>query len=262
MMNLPLAGKRVAITRAVQQSGELIEQLKALGASPIITPTIRIAPLEDYSELDSAIQKLSSYHWLIVTSVNGVQSLFTRMKNLEIDFEALKSLHIGAIGPATSHALAEQGVIAEFVPPKYVAESILDTIGPVANQHILLPRADIAREALSAGLRERGAIVTELAAYRTIPGEGIPKLARLLQIQEIDAITFTSSSTVRYLLEGWRLSGLSLDDIYPLFENVAIACIGPITAATVRQVGLSVSVEADEYTRDGLVTALVQYFGR
>src|SRR5690242_9622769 len=161
----PLSGKRIAITRPAAQSRALIAQLQALGAEPLVCPAIAIAPLADYSALDAAIARLAAYDWLIVTSVNGVHTLLARMAEVGVDQGALEQLKIGAIGPATAQALGQYGLRATFMPSAYVAEAILEEIGDVAGQRILLPRADIAREQLASGLRERGAQVDEIAAY-------------------------------------------------------------------------------------------------
>jgi len=258
----PLQGKRIVITRPVAQAGDLIARLCALGAEPIACPAIAIAPPADYAPLDRAIARLAEYDRLLVTSANGVRALLERMAALGQDAARLRRLAIGAIGPATARALAEYGLQAGFVPTSYVAEAILHEIGDVDGQRILLPRADIARDALAVGLRAQGAFVDEIAAYRTVPGPGAPALAARLRVQEIDAITFTSSSTVRYLLDGLESVGLSRPDARVLLLRAAILCIGPITAATAREEGLRVDTVAHEYTGDGLVAALVEWFAR
>jgi uroporphyrinogen-III synthase len=257
----PLQGKRIAITRPGPQARNLIDRLNALGAIAVATPTIAIAPPADYAPLDYAITRLADYNWIIATSANGVQALCDRMATLGVNGEALHGRKIGAIGPATAQAFAEQGITPDFIPSTYVAEGILEEIGDVAEQRILLPRADIAREVLAAGLRERGALVNEIAAYRTVPGDGIVHLARLLRDQALDAITFTSSSTVRYLIEGLAAQGLNQTDTRDLLQHIDIICIGPITTSTANEEGLRVSAVAHEYTSDGLVAALVRHFG-
>jgi uroporphyrinogen III methyltransferase/synthase len=236
-------------------------RLRELGAEPIACPAIAIAPPADYTALDAAIGNLNRYDRLILTSANGVRALLGRMAELERDIAPLRRLSIGAIGPATARALEEHGLQAGFVPTAYVAEAILDEIGDVAGQRILLPRADIAREALAVGLRAKGALVDEIAAYRTVPGHGARELGAVLRAKALDAITFTSSSTVRYLLDGLAASGLERAEACALLQRSVVACIGPITAATARAEGLRVDVEASEYTSDGLVAALVEWFG-
>jgi uroporphyrinogen-III synthase len=260
MSDRPLAGRRIAITRAEEQASGLAEHLRALGAEPLVCPAIAIVAPVEFGPLDQAIARLDTYDWLIVTSANGAHALVGRMAALGRSVEALARLAIGAIGPATAEALAEYGLVASFMPSAYVAESILAEIGDVAGKRILLPRADIARETLAAGLRERGACVEEIAAYRTVPGAGANRLAALLPLGVLDALTFTSSSTVRYLLDGLEQAGLSRFDAVALLNNTAIVCIGPITAATAREQGLRIAAVAEEYTAAGLVAALLAWF--
>jgi uroporphyrinogen-III synthase len=260
MNERPLLGKRIVVTRAEDQAAGLLERLRALGAEPVACPAIAIAPPEDFAPLDAAIARLADYDWLIVTSANGVRALLGRMAELGQDPTPLRQLTIGAIGPATAEALAEHGLAPGFVPTTYVAEAILAEIGDVAGQRILLPRADIAREALAVGLRAKGAIVDEVAAYRTIPGGGARTLAGLLRAHAVDAITFTSSSTVRYTLEGLQVAGMGRPEARTLLEGVTVVCIGPVTAATAREAGLHVDAIARTYTTEGLVEALVERF--
>jgi uroporphyrinogen-III synthase len=258
----PLHGKRIVVTRPEAQADGLATRLRELGAEPIVCPAIAIAPPADYAPLDAAIARLDTYDRLIVTSANGVRALLGRIAELGRSSAVLRRTPIGAIGPATARALEEHGLRAGFVPTAFVAEAILDEIGDVAGQRILLPRADIAREALAAGLRAKGAFVDEIAAYRTVPADGARQLVAPLKRQEIDAITFTSSSTVRYLLDGLEAAGLERAAARALLQRATIACIGPITAATAREEGLRVDVEAREYTGDGLAVALVEWFGQ
>jgi uroporphyrinogen-III synthase len=258
----PLHGKRIAVTRAEEQASGLIERLRALGAEPVACPAIAIVAPADFAPLDAAIARLDAYDWLIVTSANGAHALLDRMAGLGKSVTALAHLAIGAIGPATASALAQRGLHASFIPTAYVAEAILAEIGDMAGRRILLPRADIAREALAVGLREKGATVDEIAAYRTVPGPGARELADLLRAGSPDAITFTSSSTVRYLLGGLAEAGLARPDACALLNSAAIVCIGPITAATARDEGLRVDAVAREYTTEGLVAALVEWFGQ
>jgi len=255
-----LEGKRIVVTRAEEQASGLVDQLRALGAEPIVCPAIAFAPPADFAPLDAAIAGLGQYDWLIVTSANGVRTLLDRIADRGLSAAALARLKIGAIGPATADALAARGLQAGFLPSAYVAEAILAEIGDVAGQRILLPRADIAREALVVGLRAKGATVDEIAAYRTVPGPGARDLAERLRAQALDAITFTSSSTVRYLLDGLEQAGIDRAEARTLLNETAIVCIGPITAATASEQGLRVDAVAQEYTAEGVVGALVEWF--
>ncbi len=258
----PLQGKHIAVTRAEEQSAGLLARLDALGATAVACPAIAFAPPADFAALDAAIGRLEHYDWLIVTSANGVRALLDRMAALGRHPIELAHLVIGAIGPATANVLAERGLQAGFVPSAYVAESLLTEIGDMAGKRILLPRADIARATLAVGLRALGATVDDIAAYRTVPGPGALTLAGALRAKTLDAITFTSSSTVRSLLDGLQQAGISPAEARTLLNATTIVCIGPITAATASEQGLRVDAVAQEYTAEGVVDALVEWFAQ
>ncbi|MBF6612107.1 MAG: uroporphyrinogen-III synthase [Chloroflexi bacterium] len=257
---LPLKGKRIVVTRAREQSASLVEQLRGLGALPVECPAIRIAPLRDFARLDAAIEELASYDWVIFTSVNGVRAVASRMAELGKDAAVLATRKVAAIGPATRARLEELGLAPTFMPDSYVAEAIIEQIGDVGGCRLLLPRADIARHALAQGLRERGALVDEVAAYKTVHGEGAAALLDLLRSASVDAVTFTSSSTVRYTISSLTQAGAGEQEAANLMNSAAVVCIGPITAATAAECGLNVTAVAEEYTANGLVEALVQLF--
>jgi uroporphyrinogen III methyltransferase / synthase len=247
-----LAGKRVLITRPRAQAEGFVERLAELGAVPVIFPTIEIAPLEDTSRLDRAIAELGVYRWVIFTSVNGVAAFWQRLIDLGKDKTSLNSPRIAAIGPATARALREKGIQPDFVPQEYVAEAIAPGLGEVRGQRILLLRAEIARKALVTELEKRGAIPEEIAVYRTLPTR--PDAQAMAGLEKgVDIATFTSSSTVRYFFEilGERAQAV--------LAGAAIACIGPITAETAQEYGLTVDITAGEYTVDGLIQALIRY---
>jgi uroporphyrinogen-III synthase len=267
--HLPLAGKRIVVTRTREQAAGLVARLQALGATPIGFPVISIAPLKDTSLLDEAIARLDAYDWVIFTSVNGVQAFAERLAALDVNVERLwhpgGTRKLGAIGPATRSAIEKLGCEVAFMPDTYVAEAILDQIGDLAGQRVLLPRADIAREALASGLRQKGAVVDEVAAYHTVPprtedGATTTALLDLLKAGSVDAITFTSSSTVRHTVDGLAAAAQDEATAVRLLGQTALACIGPITATTLEEYGLLATVVAKEYTVNGLVDALVQLF--
>jgi uroporphyrinogen III methyltransferase/synthase len=252
--NRPLFGKRILVTRAREQASELARRLAELGAEPIEFPTIRIAPLDDYAQLDAALAQ--KYDWVIFTSVNGVRFVWERLTALGRDARAFADTHLAAIGSATAEALARHGLRADFVPREYVAEAIVEQIGEVAGQRVLLPRADIARETLAHDLRARGAHVDDVAAYRTIITDASDPRAQDIRAQlergEIDVITFTSSSTVRGFVNAIQFPISNL-------QSLIVACIGPVTVHTARELGLRVDVVAEEHTIAGLVAALVEF---
>jgi len=247
----PLAGKRVVITRPRAQAGALAEKLAALGAQPIVFPTIEIAPMDDAGPLEAALRQLESYQWVVFTSANGVAAFWERLNGGA--GSGLGGLRFAAVGPATARALQKRGATAAFIPDEYVAESLAAGLGDVAGRRILLPHAELAREVLADELRQRGATVDEIAVYRTLPAA--PDPAGLAELKRgVEAVTFTSGSAARNFA---ALAGLPAAGPRP-----AVACIGPVTAAVARQAGLPVDVVAAEFTLDGLVAALAGYFAQ
>ena len=254
----PLFGRRALITRSRTQASHLRTLLEELGAEPLELPTIEIAPLEDYAELDAALARhsnLNSGYWLIFASANAVDAVFARLETAGRDARALAGATIGAIGPATAAALAQRGLRADFIPQTSVSEAVVAELAGRnwAGVPVLLPGADIGRDALARGLADRGAQVERVTAYRTLTPQGAGKEARRLLEQGVDVITFTSSSTVRNLLN-------LLEGDKGLLESALIACIGPVTAAAARELGLRVDLVAAEHTVEGLVEALVNHY--
>lgn len=253
MTDLPLAGKRVLVTRPPHQAGTFSDKLRALGAEPVEFPTIGIAPAEDTGPLDEAIAKIESYDWVIFTSTNAIAPFWERLKTAGKDARALANARIGAIGPKTAAKLETIGLLADFMPDTYVAEAIVEQIGDVKRQHILLPRSHIARAALVEGLQAQGADVNEVTAYRTVAGDPLDEAWQRLQAGQIDVATFTASSTVRNFIEM-----LDDDNAGAILDTATVACIGPITAGTAREHGIRVDVVAEEHTIDGLIEAIIR----
>ncbi|MGE5508820.1 MAG: uroporphyrinogen-III C-methyltransferase [Chitinophagales bacterium] len=269
--NQPLFGRRVVVTRARAQASRLSEALAGLGAEPLEFPAIRVAPPRDEAPLAQAAAEAGTYQWAVFTSANGVEAFFAALGKLGKDARAFGGVRVAAIGSETAAALLRHGLIADAVPDEFRAEGLLEALPEdLGGQRILLARAAEAREVLPQELRRRGAVVDEVAAYQTVAGEGgarAHELVAALTAGEVDAVTFTSSSTVRFFLaqlgeaaapgapEADRLAAARR-----LLEGVALASIGPITTETARQLGLSIDVEAAEYTIPGLVAALVEHF--
>jgi uroporphyrinogen III methyltransferase/synthase len=252
-----LAGRRIVVTRAREQAGDLVRALERRGAEVITAPTIRIEPLTDLQPLRAALADLSRYGWIVFTSRNTVDIVCDRMPAWGLEPASLSRAAIAAIGPATAAALARCGAPPALVPERYVAEAVVAAMARVAElagTRILLPRALDARDALPDGLRARGAVVDVIPVYRTVPATGDGSaLAREILAGRYDAITFTSSSTVRHFV---TLVGRAA----ATSGRFATAVIGPVTAATARELGVRVDVEAAEYTAPGLVAALERHF--
>jgi uroporphyrinogen III methyltransferase/synthase len=260
MNNGPLVGKTILITRAREQSVEFSTKLRNLGAGVIEFPTIEIIPPSSWEGLDRAINQLKSYDWIIFTSANGVIFFWDRLKEKGKNHSLLSSLKVCAIGPATADQLKKKGARVEYIPKEFVAEAILKGFEKtdIRGKNILIVRAKKARDVLPRGLRRMGAEVDVAEAYRTVkPKEGARRLKKVLTEKKIDAITFTSSSTVNHFAK--LLKGL---DLKKLFKDVAIACIGPITARTAKGWGMKVHIQPKEYTVPALAQAIAEYFGR
>ncbi len=254
--NRPLFGKRVLVTRARQQASTLSKILAERGALPVELPAIAIQTIPDNKELERAILNLAQYQWVVFTSVNGVKAVFEQLQAFKLDSRALSGLKIAAIGPATGKALEEWGIASDYSPDVYTTEGLITGFQArnIKKQRFLLPRTDIADEELAEGLTGLGAMVQEIAVYRTSPDvEAIAKAKEMLSSHQLDVITFTSSSTVSNLLATLGTDDLSLNE-------VKIACIGPKTAETAIRAGLKPDVVAKEHTIPGLVDAIEELF--
>ena len=254
----PLAGRRVAVTRAREQAVELVRELEALGAEVVAAPTIRIARLVDLTALRAALTRDPPYDWIVFTSQNAVHAVCDRLPEWDLAPRDVARAAVAAIGPATAEALVRHGVVPDLVPDRFVAEAVVTSLaarGDVRGKTILLPRAREARDALPDGLRVLGAVVDVIPVYQTIceTGDGSGLAAELLA-GRIDLVTFTSSSTVRGFVDlVGRPAAAS--------GRFAAAVIGPVTAGTARELGIRVAIEALDYTVPGLVAAIVRYYG-
>ncbi len=253
----PLFGRNIVVTRPRAQAGEFIDALEDLGADVLALPTIEIVDPGSWNPVDRAIAGIDEFDWLVFTSVNGVERFFDRLLARGKDARALHRAQLAAVGPATAQALHRRGLVVDVVPGEYRAEGVAAAMieRGVRGAKILLPRASSAREILPQMLEEAGATVWEVHVYDTVAvAGGQPLLAELLVAGRLDMVTFTSSSTVRNFFE--RLDG----EARARLHATAIACIGPITAETVREFGHSVAVRAERYTIDGLTRAIVSHF--
>ena len=255
-----LTGRTVVVTRAAAQAQRFTELLEASGARVIEAPAIVIGPPASWEPLDAALSALDTFTWVVFTSTNGVLMVDRRLAALRLGWPALSSRRVAAIGPATADALREHGVRVDVVPAEYRAEGLVARLRPrlTAGDRVLLPRAAQTRDVLVTALRELGVHVTEVAAYATRKAEGgAPRLAEALAAGAIDAVTFTSSSTARNFAEAF-----SDDERRAWRGRVAVASIGPITAATAAEYGLTTDVMPSEYTIPALARAVADHFAR
>lgn len=243
-----LAGRSIIVTRPRHQATSLQRALEALGASVVVAPAILIEPPESWAPLDAALECADDYDWIVFTSVNGVKAFYARAATPP-------RCRLAAIGPATAEALSARGAEAAVVPKRYIAEEVFAAIAretDVAGKKFLLPRADIAREALPRLLRDAGAHVDVVAAYRTMAAkDDIARAGALVRDGVVDAVTFTSGSTVRCFLS-------AADEV--VRSRLVPASIGPITSAALRAENIEPVIEAQRYTTEGLVDAIREHF--
>jgi uroporphyrinogen III methyltransferase/synthase len=244
----PLYGRRVVVTRARTQVSGLAKKLRGLGAEVVELPAIRIEPLLDSEEVKRAAASIGDYALICLTSPNGVRHLFEALHTAGLDARALSGTTVAAIGPGTARSLAKCGIAADIVPERFVAESLVESLGEVevAGKRVLVARAADARDVIPEYLDGRGAEVDVVALYETVREE--PSAEAIEAAQAADYVTFTSSSTVRNLTE-------ALGDRFP--SDARIISIGPVTSDAAKDAGLEVHTEAARHDIDGLVAALL-----
>jgi uroporphyrinogen III methyltransferase/synthase len=254
----PLAGRVVVVTRPRSQAQAFAGLLEAAGARVLLVPTIAIEPPASWEPLDRALDRIDDYRWAVFTSVNGVQMARRRLDETGRGMDMFRRLRLAAIGPATAEALHAVGLEAEVVPEEYVAEGLAAKLRALIQpgDRVLLARAALARDVLVSQLEAAGASVDEVPAYETRPAtEDAGPLRRELASGKVDVVTFTSSSTVRHfaaLFPG--------EDVPRLLRGVTVACIGPITGATARELGLETHILPTEYTIPALARAIATHY--
>lgn len=251
----PLLHRRVVVTRARTQASTLSKQLEQLGADVVEMPAIRIAPPEDDKPMREAVANLKDFDWIVFTSANAVDAFFEVLEQANLDSRALSGSAICSIGPITSQRLASNGIRSDAQPEKFLGSEIaqaIESVGGINGKKILTPRADIAPRDLVDDLEARGAIVTQVVAYRTEPDcSGADVVTELLADNQLHWITFTSSSTVKNFFG--VIPPEKVRD-----SSVRLASIGPVTSRTLQEFSFTPDIEASTHTIDGLVSAILQ----
>lgn len=252
---MSIYAKKILITRPEHQADDFAQRLRVLGAVPIFFPVIKIKPVDDLRPFDRALECLSDYDWLVLTSTNAVDIFLERMTSLGI-LQTPTHLRIAAVGPKTAERLHERGLTTHFVPADYVAEAILPGMGDVCGQRVLLPMADVAQKNLPEAINACGGSAHVITIYHTV--QGAPDDTGMRALREgVDILTFTSGSTVRNFLA--IVSSANLDP-HLLPNTPVIACIGPKTTSVALECGFQVDIVAKDHTMQGLVVAMQAYF--
>lgn len=251
----PLSGRRILVTRAAEQAPGMVERLAALGAVPVLCPTIAIVPPTSYAELDAEIARLAETDYLVLTSANAVEAFFARLVAAGLDAGALAGVTLVTVGPKTAEQLAAYGVRADLLPATYDAEGVVALLRDlVAGKRVLYPRAALAREVIARELAAAGAVVAAPVAYASAAPPGAAASARAAVAQGLDLLTFTAASTVGNFV------ALLEADALARARAIPVAVIGPQTAAAARKHGFMVAVAPAAATLDELLAAIVDYF--
>ena len=258
----PLFGRRVLVTRPRDQAPELVDRLTALGAEAILAPMIRILPPDDSGPLQRAAEDPGIFDWIVFTSANAIEAFMQAVLDGHRDLRALKGPKLCTVGSGTADRLADHGIKVDVVPEEFRAEAVVEALsryGSLDGARVLLPRSDIGREVIASQLRDAGALVTEVVAYRTVledtHREGDPDIYGMLLEGRIDVVTFTSASAVRNFVKIY-----GADPAADLLKRTTVAAIGPVTAEAARQFGIDVTVQPASYTIPGLVEAIAGHF--
>ena len=259
MNYLPLAGRRILVTRAAQQAGKLSEGLRALGAIPVEVPVLKIAPPLSYGHLDQALGHINQYDWIIFTSANTVAALKARGEAIGIAPSASSGATVAAVGTATASAAREAGWNVTFIPESYVAESLVASLQKrqISGKRVLVARAEVARDVIPDALKAAGAIVDVVDAYRNVIPEEAPGQLRRALAEGLDAATFTSSSSVTHLADVARSANVG----FP-FPGVPAISIGRVTSATLSAAGWEPAAEAEPHDIPGLIAAAERFWSR
>lgn len=252
-----LEGKRILITRAREQAGPFARRIQERGGVPVRVPVLSFRRSNN-PQIHAAVDRLDSFQWIVFTSANGVRFFFKRLQ--EINQRIPRETRVAVVGKKTRQEIEKYGVTAAAMPEAYVGESLVDKLLDVttAGDSVLFPCGNLAKSTVTSGLRQFGLNVTDLVVYETVLNRNYQtKLVELLQEKCINVVTFTSSSTVDHFIK--LLDGVNWRD---LLRHVDLACIGPVTAKTLKSYRLEPDIIAEQYSVDGLVNAIERFLRR
>jgi uroporphyrinogen-III synthase len=253
----PLEGKRIVVTRAVEQSRDLMARLENMGAIVLLFPAVSFSEPSDTAELDRAIRSLAEYDWILFTSANAVRFFAGRCRKLGVEPGQEGNYLCAAVGPATASAVAAEGFSVDHVAQEFLGSALVRELSAsLAGKKILLPRSERARPDLPNALKAVGAEVTEVVAYHT-GGVGViePEVMQAIREAQVDVISFFSPSAI----ENMR-GELGEEVLSHLGARAALAAVGPVTAAALRSAGLPVAIEAPLATAESMAAAIANYF--
>lgn len=254
----PLLGRSVLVTRTREQAHSLVEPLEQLGAEVLTMPVLQTIPPEDWGPVDSAIETIGTYDWIVFTSTNGVDHFLHRFREMHGNFSDLESTCIAAVGSATAHRLRTEGFPPALVPEDFRAEGLVaafEELGAEKCRRVLIPRAEEARDVFPNALRDMGCSVDVITVYRTVPAVPDPSVIERLRSGSVDVLTFTSGAIAKAFAEALSSAGLDPHDV---MESATVASIGPVTTVALHALGFDEDIEARESTMGALVDAIVE----
>ncbi len=254
---LPLLGRRILVTRTRSQASELVRLLERRGAGCVECPAIEVRRPDDLSALDTAIENLSSFDWIVFSSPNAVKYFLERVFEKGNDIRALGNASIACVGTSTAECIRDYHLKVDLIPSNFRAEGLVEEFArlDMKGKNVLIPRAKKAREVLPQGLTEMGADVTIATAYETVTPELRQDVVEILQDEDVDVLTFTSSSTVKNF---FKMVPEKLRE--RILSKAKIACIGPVTAKTAKKQGLAIDIQPEKSTIKDMVEAIEAYF--
>jgi uroporphyrinogen III methyltransferase / synthase len=251
----PLAGRVIILTRPDAQARDFEARVRALGGEPLVAPAIAIEPPESWTIADAALRRLGTYDWVAFTSANAVRALVDRADAIGIDRDLLRTLPLAVVGPVTAAVAADELRRPDVVPSVHTAEGLAEELKDIGNGRVLLPRGDLAGDALPDALRARGAFVDEVVVYQTVPGPGVPTIAARVREGTADALLFASASAVRFVADALEATGQGNRGSWPL-----AVCLGPVTADAARSAGFTNVVVAAGATQNDLIDRAAHWF--
>jgi uroporphyrinogen-III synthase len=259
-VDLPLAGRRIVLTRPHAQSGDFETAVEALGGIPIVAPAIALVAPDVWTVVDAALRRIGTYDWIVFTSANAVRALVNRAGAIGIGREQLREARLAAVGPTTARVLEELLCPPDVIPSTHTSESLGRELADVAGARVLLPRGDLADDALPDALRAHGAFPDTIVVYHTVPGGGLAAIVEGICGASIDALLFTSASAAHFVATALAEAGVSAGELTGRLP--VTACLGSMTAAAAQSAGFPNVIVSEGASQAELIDRVVQWFAR
>ena len=259
-IHLPLAGRRIVLTRPRAQAGDFASVVETLGGIPMIAPAIAIVPPDGWTVIDAALRRVGTYDWVVFTSANAVRAFVDRAAAIGVSRDDLRETRLAAVGPTTARVVEELLRRPDVIPSTHTSEALGDELADVAGARALLPRGDLADDSLPDALRGHGAFVDAVVVYQTVPGEGIATIVEGVCAASIDAVLFASASAVQFVASALVEADVATNQLAELLP--VTACLGTVTAAAAQSAGFPNVIVAEGTSQGELIDRVVRWFAR